>query len=141
MNKQVSFIIPEIRPTSEVHFHYDVAPGLRFLAIDESRLEGSPIYIAIRRVANVTADQPEYIDWHTHAVDSLYLLIGDGPEMRGLHATVRFSDQERFVESPVTVFIPRGVPHCYKLTSGSGTYLSILLHGDYNANTSRSNHP
>ena len=129
------FIVPEVRRTSEVVFHHDVAPGLRFLAIDGSKYPGSPIYIAVRRVAKVAQSQPEYIDWHKHTVDSLYLFIGEGEAMKGLHAVVRLGDDERQIESPMTVFIPKGTPHSYKLTKGSGTYISILLAGDYNGST------
>src|ERR1043166_1050264 len=129
------FISPEVRRTSEVVFHHDVAPGLRFLAIDKTKYPGSPIYIAVRRVRNVSVTQPEYIDCHRHTVDSVYLFLGDGDDLKGLRAVVRFGNEERCVESPMTVFIPKGTLHSYKLIEGSGTYLSILLAGDYNAST------
>ena len=135
MNPDYQFIIPEIRRTSEVQFHHDVAPGLRFLAIDHTLFKESPVYIAIRRVENVSFDQPEYIDWHTHDVDSLFLFLGDGEGLRGLHGLVRLGSNEKEIESPMTVFIPNGVSHSYKLTKGRGTFISILLDGNYNAST------
>ena len=126
------YISMQVRRTSEVKFHHDVAPGLRYLAIDKTLYKDAPIYIAIRKVLNVKADQPEYIDRHEHSVDSLYLFIGEGDELKGLRALVRIGDQEKKIESPMTVFIPKGVPHSYKLIGGSGMYVSILLDGDYN---------
>jgi 2-isopropylmalate synthase len=129
------FIVPQIRQTSEVKFHSDTAPGLRFLAIDASIRSGAPIYIAVRRVTCCLPDQPEYIDWHAHSVDSVYLFLGEEEGMRGLQALVRFGDQEVQIESPMTVFIPAGVAHSYKLIGGSGSYVSILLNGNYNKST------
>jgi 2-isopropylmalate synthase len=134
-----SFIVPEVRKTSEVVFHHDVAPGLRFLAIDHTKYADSPIYIAVRRVTDVAEAQPEYIDEHKHTKDSLYLFIGDGEGLKGLHAVVRLGNDERQIESPMTVFIPKGLPHSYRLTKGSGTYISILLDGNYNASTAAVN--
>ena len=136
MAEQATYITPEIRRTSEVLFHRDNAPGLRFLAIDASKRPGAPIYLAVRRVDQVPDAQGEYIDWHVHSVDSLYVFLGDGENLTGLSAVVRTGDEETSVQSPMTVFIPKGCPHCYKLTGGSGTYLSIVLSGDYNSVTS-----
>lgn len=129
------YIPMQKRRTSEVKFHHDIAPGLRFLAIDKSLYKDAPIYIAIRRAKDVKSNQPEYIDWHAHSVDSLYLFIGDNDGLKGLRAVVRIEDQEREIESPMTVFIPKELRHSYKLIGGSGIYVSILLNGDYNANT------
>lgn len=129
------FIEMQKRQTSEVRFHHDVAPGLRYLGIDKTVWADSPIYIAVRKVRNVSQNQPEYIDVHMHSVDSLYLFIGENEGLKGLKGVVRIEDRENKVESPVTVFIPKGVRHSYKLTGGSGIYVSILLDGDYNGNT------
>jgi 2-isopropylmalate synthase len=135
MGEMPTFIVPQVRATSELVFHHDSAPGERYLAIDGSLLERAPIYIAIRKVADVREDQAEYIDWHMHEVDSLYVLIGNGEGMRGLRGLIRYGEEQRVLESPITVFIPKGVAHSYKLTGGSGTYLSIVLSGDYNGTT------
>ena len=129
------FIPMVVRPTSELKFHHDIAPGVRYLAIDRSLYKDAPIYIAVRRVRNVEQNQAEYVDSHVHSVDSLYLFIGDEDELKGLHAVMRIEDQEREIESPMTVFIPKGLRHSYKMTDGSGIYVSILLDGDYNRRT------
>ncbi len=131
-----NYIPMQVRPTSELKFHHDVAPGLRYLAIDKSLCEKAAIYIAIRRVYDVKHDQPEYIDKHIHSVDSLNLFIGDDDKLKGLRATVRIEDHEREIESPMTVFIPKGLYHNYKMTGGSGIFVNILLAGDYNGHTS-----
>lgn len=125
----------EKRKTSELKFHHDIAPGLRFLALDKGLMKKAPVYIAVRRVRKVKENQPEYIDYHIHSVDSLYLFIGDEDNLKGLQAIVRIDNSERRIESPMTVFIPKGLKHSYKMTGGSGLYISILLDGDYNDNT------
>jgi len=129
------FIRMQKRRTSEVKFHHDVAPGIKYAAIDKILHKDAPIYIALRKVRNVKTDQPEYIDTHVHTVDSLYLFIGEEEGLKGLKAVVRIGSEEKEIESPMTVFIPKDIPHSYKLIGGSGIYISILLHGDYNAHT------
>jgi mannose-6-phosphate isomerase-like protein (cupin superfamily) len=129
------YIPMERRRSSEVKFHSDVAPGIRFLAIDRSLYKDAPVYVAVRCVKDVTNEQPEYVGLHTHSVDSIYLFVGSGEALEGLQATVRIQDEERQIESPMSVLIPRGIPHSYRLTRGSGIYVSILLDGDYNGST------
>jgi hypothetical protein len=132
MGEEPIFVVPEIRKSSEAIFHRDVAPGFRYVAMDKSLYPESPIYIMARRVKHVPENQREYIDWHVHSVDSVYLFIGDGDGMRGMYGVVRYGEKEKNIESPMTVFIPRGIRHCYKLNRGSGLYISVLLSGDYN---------
>lgn len=135
MDKELVFIVPEVRKTSEVVFHHDNAPGIRYLAIDKTLYSKASVYMVVRKIKKVSPKQAEYIDWHVHAVDSLYLFLGDEEGMKGLRGIVRFDEGERTVESPMTVFIPKGVRHSYRLTEGSGMYISLILHGDYNAQT------
>jgi 2-isopropylmalate synthase len=130
-----SYVPIQVRRTSELKFHADTAPGVRFLAMDKCLCADAPLYLAVRRVNGVPQHQPEYIQSHVHSVDSLYVFIGDEEGLRGLRATVRVEEEEREIESPMTVLIPKGVPHSYKLVGGSGIYLSILLDGDYNGHT------
>jgi 2-isopropylmalate synthase len=131
------FARPVPRLSSEVRYHHDCAPGTRFLALDESLIPGAPLYLAVRRVASIPVEQPEYVEVHAHSVDSLYVLLGDGPGLTGLSAIVRWEGGQRRVDAPMTVLIPRGLAHSYKLTSGTGTYLSVVLAGDYNSVTSQ----
>jgi 2-isopropylmalate synthase len=124
------------RKTSELKYHNDKSPGQRYLAIDNTLLAISSLYCAVRRVNTVPTDQPEYVESHVHSVDSLYLFIGEGMGLTGLKAIIRIGNETREIESPMSVFVPKGTRHSYKLIAGSGTYINIVLDGNYNECTS-----
>jgi 2-isopropylmalate synthase len=118
-----------------VKFHRDVAPGLRFLFMDNTVYEEAKIYVAVRKAKMIPKAQLDYVDAHIHTVDSLYLFIGENDDLTGLSASVAIEEKSVSIESPMSVYIPRNIPHTYKLTRGRGIFVSILLSGDYNGNT------
>ena len=126
-------IAPEPRPTSDVPYHHDRAPGQKYLLVDGDRLPGSPLYLALRRIDTVPADQPRWLDPHRHNCNSFYVFIGDGPALTGLEAMVTLADSTVAVGSPAAVLVPPRMLHSYWLTSGSGWYLQITLCATYAA--------
>ncbi len=130
------FVYPiEKRSNSEIQYHRDCAPGTRFLALDCTIRENSPIYVAIRRVCGVSEHQPRYIEEHIHEVDSVYFFLGNEVELRGLQAEVCIDGKKLKIKSPVTVFVPKDIPHSCRIYGGSGIYINIVLHGDYDSCT------
>ena len=46
---------------------------------------------------------------------------------------ITIEDEEYFVKSPATVFIPKGLRHTANVVSGKGTFVFILSQGKYKA--------
>ncbi len=124
-------LIAEPRPTSDVPYHHDRAPGQKYLIVDQGVRDDTPVYIALRRVDRVSADQPIWLDLHAHNCNSLYLFIGDGEEFEGLEGIVEIDQKHFAVQSPLAAIIPPLLLHRYWLTAGSGWYLQITLTPTY----------
>lgn len=125
------FITPEDRPTSEIPYHHDTAPGVRRVFLEKKLFPDTEAYVIVRTAADVNPDQPGYIDSHAHNVTSIYLFMGDGEGLRGLRAEVTLDGERREIASPATVYIPAGVVHSSRLTEGAGHFCHIVLSGDY----------
>lgn len=125
-------IKPQIRKTSELLYHSDLAPGKRYVFVDKSLYPKSGFYIIGRRVENIPKNQPEYVKEHRHNCNSFYFFIGDNKNLTGLEAKVNIENKEFTVKSPSTVMIPKFNLHYYKLTKGKGWFFHVNLRGDYN---------
>lgn len=121
----------DIRPTSELRFHHDTAPGERHVMIDGKKLDQADFYTIVRSARNVQATQPNYVDQHRHRCDTYHLFIGNRSDLTGLRAEMVMAGQKSAVESPAAVYVPEGVPHCYRLTGGSGRFFNIVPMGTY----------
>lgn len=124
-------IVPEPRPTSDVPYHHDRAPGQKYLVLADSVVPGSPLYVAARRVDWVPPDQTQWLDPHEHNCNSFYIFIGDGPDLTGLHGTAEIGDASFAIDAPAAVLIPSYVLHQYRITAGSGWYFQITLRREY----------
>ncbi|MCL4456320.1 MAG: hypothetical protein M1147_03770 [Nitrospirae bacterium] len=127
-----NIIKPEIRRTSELPFHNDLAPGKRRVFLEKRLFSDSDLYAMVRTAKDVTPDQPDYVDAHAHNVSSVYIFLGNNEELEGLKAEVVLDGEVYIVPSPATVFIPKGVMHSYRLIEGSGHFSHIVLKGNYN---------
>lgn len=126
-------IVPEPRPTSDVPYHHDRAPGQKFLVLADSVVRGSPIYVAARRVDRVPPEVPRWLDPHEHDCNSFYVFIGDGPGLTGLQAMATIGELTFPIASPSAVLIPPYTLHHYWMTAGGGWYFQITLHPEYTA--------
>jgi hypothetical protein len=124
-------IVPEPRPTSDVPYHHDRAPGQKFLVLADSVVPGSPIYVAARRVDWVPPEAPRWLDPHEHDCNSFYVFIGDGPGLTGLEAMATIGERTFPVASPSAVLIPPYTLHHYWMTAGAGWYFQITLRPEY----------
>ncbi len=124
-------IVPEPRPTSDVPYHHDRAPGQKYLIVDRSVAAESPIYVALRRIEVVPPGQPRWLDPHAHNCNSFYIFIGDDDDLGGLKGGVEIGGETFDVSSPSAVFIPPFALHHYWLERGSGWYLQITLSPTY----------
>ncbi|MBI2182357.1 MAG: hypothetical protein HYU31_16245 [Deltaproteobacteria bacterium] len=123
---------PDVRPTSEIKYHSDAAPGVRYVFIDGKLKPEAGFYTVVRSVVNVGAAQANYVEQHTHNCDTQHIAIGKGPELAGLKIEFQIRDEKVVVESPVGVHIPAGTPHSQRIVEGSGHFFNFVPKSYYN---------
>ena len=67
-------ITPQLRRTSEIPFHSDRAPGERFVFVGRVLDPVCHLYVVGRKVMEIPADQPEWLDDHRHNCPMFYVL-------------------------------------------------------------------
>ena len=122
----------DIRPTSEIRYHRDTAPGDRYVFVDHKKMADADFYTIVRNALNVKAIQLKYVEQHAHNCDSYHLFIGNRPDFTGLKAEVVIEGEKSIVESPAAAYVPEGVLHYYRLIGGSGKFFNIVSKGKYN---------
>ena len=111
--------------------------GERFVFADAQSLPEGNLYVVLRRFGDIREAAP-YVRTHTHKHPSLWLFFGCEADLSGLQIEVTLAAQSQVKQSPVSVWIPAGMPHSYRPISGRGYYVNILFapQGDYNRDTS-----
>lgn len=126
-------LYPEERRTSEIRYHYDHAPGRRYLLVDRSKLAEADLYAIERRVGpDASPGQADYVDPHVHNRTSFYIFRGEEANPASLAVEVLLGEETRVLRSPCQVFIPAGLRHTLRVIGGPGSFLHVVLHGDYN---------
>ena len=71
---------------------------------------------------------------HHHNCDSLWMFTGDKKGLKGLKVEVVLGNKTYKLNSPASIYIPKGVEHTYRFIQGSGSYVNIVLakSGKYN---------
>jgi quercetin dioxygenase-like cupin family protein len=123
---------PEVRPTVEIKYHRDVAPGVRYVFVDGKLKPEAGFYTVVRSVRNAVPTQANYVDKHTHNCDTQHIAIGAGPEFTGLKIEFQIGDGKAIIESPVGVHIPAGTPHSQRIIEGSGRFFNFVPKPNYN---------
>lgn len=133
LGKFAGYIVkPEVRPTSEIKYHSDNAPGLRYVFIDGKLKAEAEFYTVVRSVAMVKATQEEYVNKHRHNCDTYHIAVGTGPNLTGLMTEFVIGDEKTVVESPVGVHIPAGIHHAQRIVDGSGHFFNFVPKRNYN---------
>src|SRR5439155_9478239 len=123
---------PDLRPTTEIKYHTNAAPGVRCVFVDGKLKPEAGFYTVVRSVANVKPTQANYVDLHTHNCDTQHIAIGNGPELTGLKIEFQIGDEKVAVESPVGVNIPAGTRHSQRIIEGSGHFFNFVPKSNYN---------
>lgn len=134
----ITQLVFETLKEAELKFHISEKEiGKRYVP----QLKGKiPIYIALRKfeIEFINDKKDNYVETHEHNVDSLWIFIGNESDLKGLTVEVCLGDTAPTqIESPVVVWIPKGVKHSYSPLRGSGIFINIVLASDYNACTTR----
>jgi 2-isopropylmalate synthase len=106
-------------------------PGDRYLMLDNSVVPDARQYCIVRRIPEMNDYGERHIDVHRHCVDSVFLFIGNDPDLKGLTVEVRLGADTFVVESPGSVFIPSGLLHSYRVLAGAGLFINHVQAGDY----------
>lgn len=122
---------PQIRRTSEVRYHSDLAPGRRFVFVGRVLDAICRLYIVGREVDEVPADQPEWLEDHRHNCPTFYVLIGRGLDLSGLAAEIVIEGCRFIAESPAAIMLPPGFAHHHRLTEGGGWSFHVNIRPDY----------
>jgi hypothetical protein len=131
--KYAAFIFkPDVRPTVEIKYHSDAAPGVRYVFVDGRLKPEAGFYTVVRTVENVKPNQVNYVDKHTHSCDTQHIAIGTQAELTGLKMEFQIRDEKVVVESPVGVHIPAGTPHSQRIIGGSGHFFNFVPRAHYN---------
>ena len=131
--KYASYIFrPDVRQTTEIKYHNDAAPGVRYVFVDGKLKPEAGFYTVVRSVSDVKSTQANYVDKHTHNCDTYHIVIGTGPEFAGLKTEFVIGDEKVVVESPVGVHIPAGTAHSQRMMEGSGHFFNFVPKSTYN---------
>ena len=121
-----------MRPTTEIKYHTEAAPGVRYVFVDQKLQPEAGFYTVVRSVANVVSTQANYVDSHRHNCDTYHISIGTGPDLTGLKVEFIIGDEQVTVDSPVGVHIPAGTPHSQRIVDGSGHFFNFVPKPNYN---------
>lgn len=131
--RYASYIFPPaVRPTTEIKYHTDAAPGVRYVFVDGTLKPDAGFYTVVRSVNNVEPIKAHYVDQHAHNCDTQHIAIGTGPDLTGLKIEFRIRDEKVVVESPVGVHIPAATPHSQRIVEGSGHFFNFVPKSHYN---------
>ena len=122
----------QVRPSSEIPGHSEVAPGQRVVFLDDRILPEASFYAAARVVRNLEG-APRGVELHRHTCDTTYMILGDNPDLTGLTVEIVLEDERYEVASPASVFIPQGLRHSANCLRGSGKLINIVPSARYNA--------
>jgi hypothetical protein len=132
-DKFASYILKaETRSTTEIKYHRDTAPGVRYVFIDGKKKPEAEFYTVVRAVSDVKATQADYVDRHTHNCATYHIVIGKGPELTGLKVEFVIGGEKVVAESPVGVHVPSNTPHSQRIVEGSGYFFNFVPKADYN---------
>ena len=125
--KFASYIFsPAIRPTGEIKYHTEAAPGVRYVFVDGRLKPEAGFYTVVRSVTDVQPSQANYVDRHTHNCDTQHIAIGKGSALSGLKIEFTIGQVTEIVESPVGVHIPAGTPHSQRIIGESGLFFNFV---------------
>ena len=126
--------------TAKLNFHDERKEiGDRYILCSKDNFPMANIYTIMRifkDIDNIDC-QRTYIELHKHSVDSLWIFIGNCEDLTGLSVRINIDYEEKIIQSPAVIYLPKDTLHEYCPVHGSGYYFNIVLTGsrDYNAVT------
>ena len=118
-----------IESLDKVPFH-SKAPIKRLSMLSKSLIPQSNTHIAVHFV-DASKNLPKYSKLHKHNHDEVNLILSeDSP----LTYEIKLEEESYKVNSPSTIFIPKGIKHSAQAISGKGIFVCIILSNNYTSN-------
>jgi cupin superfamily acireductone dioxygenase involved in methionine salvage len=114
-------------PLSKVAFHKK-APIKRISMLSKKTISESKIHAAVHFVDAVDKKISKYSTLHKHDADEINMILSDSGK---LFYEVQIDDEIYKVNSPVTIFIPKGVKHRADAISGKGIFVCLIMSNKY----------
>ena len=114
-------------PLSKVAFHKK-APIKRISMLSKKTISESKIHAAVHFVDAVDKKISKYSTLHKHDADEVNMILSDSGK---LVYEIQLDDEIYKVNSPVTVFIPKGVKHRADAISGKGIFVCLIMSNKY----------
>jgi hypothetical protein len=107
------------------------APLTRYVLLQKDDVYGDGGFRVVSHVINnLPKTVASYCDLHWHDFDEVNLILS---EDNSLKYRIRLEDETYEVNSPATVYIPKGMKHAAEAISGRGIYIAITFTKDYKA--------
>jgi len=118
-----------IESLDKVPFH-SKAPIKRLSMLSKSLIPQSNTHIAVHFV-DAFKNLPKYSKLHKHNHDEVNLILS---EDSNLTYEIKLEEESYKVNSPSTIFIPKGIKHSAQAISGKGIFVCIILSNNYTSN-------
>jgi len=118
-----------IETLDKVPFH-SKAPIKRLSMLSKSLIPQSNTHIAVHFV-DASKNLPKYSKLHKHNHDEVNLILSEDSH---LTYEIQLEEESYKVNSPSTIFIPKGIKHSAQAISGKGIFVCIILSNNYTSN-------
>ena len=115
-------------PLQKIPFHKK-APIKRLSMLNKTLVPESDTHVAVHFV-DATKKLPEYSSLHSHNEDEINLILSEDSKLK---YKIQIEDETYTVDSPSTIFIPKGLKHNAQAISGKGIFVCIILSDTYSS--------
>ena len=128
MRKYRKYITKGINePLSKIPFHQKTSLK-RISMLSKKIIPESKIHTAVHFVDVSDKKIPKYSILHKHDVDEVNLILSQDDK---LVYEIQLDDEIYKVNSPATIFIPKGVNHRADVLSGKGIFVCLIMSNKY----------
>ena len=93
--------------------------------MDNSLVPEADVVLLVNDIKKVAPNLEQYVEPHRHDATQLYAIIGD------LRVEVFLDDERHEVQGPACIYVPAGMKHVLRETSGSGYIVVVVRQGSY----------
>lgn len=109
---------------SEIPFHDQLKGIIRYIVPD------APYHIAIHKINSLQDHPNEYVQLHKHNSDELNIILSDDETFQ---YKVTIDDEEKIINAPSVIWIPKGTLHSANVLQGKGFYICLIFQKEYEA--------